>query len=47
MNIEANNKYAEQNLLKSNIIKNINKILNTSKWSIRKLSDFSGLPMNL
>ena len=25
MNIEANNKYAEQNLLKSNIIKNINK----------------------
>ena len=44
MNIEANNKYAEQNLLKSNIIKNINKILNTSKWSIRKLSDFSGLP---
>ena len=42
MNIEANNKYAEQNLLKSNIIKNINKILNTSKWSIRKLSDFSG-----
>ena len=30
MNIEANNKYAEQNLLKSNIIKNINKILNTS-----------------
>lgn len=45
MNIEANNKYAEQNLLKSNIIKNINKILNTSKWSIRKLSDFSGAPL--
>ncbi|WP_417093692.1 hypothetical protein [Eubacterium sp.] len=47
MNIEANTKYAEQNLLKSNIIKNINKILNTNNWSIRKLSDFSGLPMNL
>ena len=44
MNIEANTKYAEQNLLKSNIIKNINKILNTNNWSIRKLSDFSGLP---
>lgn len=47
MNIEANNKYAEQNLLKSNIIKTLIKYLILANGQLGNFLIFRGSPMNL